>query len=307
MILSTIDIGTNTILMVTLEMLHDGSMRLVSDQHEIARLGKGVDASRRIQPDAFDRVAGYLEGYRESAIQLGADQIVAFGTSALRDATNRDEFCRAMRERTGVSIEILTGDEEAELTYHGALFGMDFSTDDCAVLDIGGGSTELAVGRDGRFLHGGSVDVGAVRITERHLSTAPVDAATIEIARRYARDILGTFIPLPNSTTVVGVAGTVTTLGAIAADIAEFNPTLLDGFSLSSRAIHAITERLSTLSVDEIRRIPQVHPERADLLLGGAIILDEFVAINSVAEVIVSTRGVRYGYAERRLRQEVGG
>ncbi len=306
MILSTIDIGTNTILMVTLELLDDGSIRVIGDQHAIARLGKGVDATRQIQPDAFDRVSERLLRYREISESLGADALVAFGTSALRDASNRDEFFTAMHEQTSITIEMLTGDEEAELAYSGSLFGMQVPDGNCAVLDIGGGSTELALGCDGRFLQGASVDIGAVRITERHLGTAPVSVTSIEVARDYARELLGDLPPLPATTTVVGVAGTVTTLGAIALKLVEFIPALLDGFALSATEIHAITERLSRLSIDEIRAMPGVHPDRADLLLGGAIILDEFMGIKGLQEIVVSTRGVRYGYAERWLRQTVG-
>src|SRR4051812_903860 len=219
--------------MVTLAVQSGGALEVLGDEHEIARLGKGVDAARRIMPETIDRVAGYLLRYRAIALRLGAERIVAFGTSALRDAANREEFIAAMMERTGIAIELLSGDEEAEHTYRGALFGLELPNARHAVLDIGGGSTELAYGRDGKLDRAASIDIGAVRITERFLAALPPDAGSLAAARDYASGMLATLFELPPDAGVVGVAGTVTTLGAIARampsfDAAELNGTTLD-------------------------------------------------------------------------------
>lgn len=301
MVLSTIDIGTNTILMVTLARRDDGSIAILGDEHEIARLGKGVDAARRIMAETFDRVAGYLLRYRAIAEGLGAERIVAFGTSALRDAANREEFIDAMRERTGIEIELLSGEEEAARTYQGALFGLDVKSGAHVVLDIGGGSTEIAYGKDGALEKGISIDIGAVRITERALPSLPPDAETLARARRYAEEMLSTAIELPADATVVGVAGTVTTLGAIATRQERFDAEELNGARLSREEIERITAELCAMPLDRIAAIPQVHPARADILPGGAIILDEFMRRYDLPEIIVSTRGVRYGVAMREM------
>lgn len=301
MVLSTIDIGTNTILMVTLRRAPDGSVRVLGDEHAIARLGKGVDAARRIQPETFDRVAGHLERYRAIAESLGADRIVAFGTSALRDATNREEFVAAMFERTGVTVGLLSGSDEAAYTYGGALFGFDLGDKDVAVLDIGGGSTEVAVGRGTRLVRGTSVDIGAVRITERFLRSLPPRPEDLHAARTFAREALSGTAPLPPGVKVVGVAGTVTTLAAMDAGLLQFNGNALNGTLLRRDAIERMTGLLCTLGLDAIAATGGVHPDRADILPGGALILEEFVRMNDLPGILVSTRGVRYGVAMHEL------
>ncbi len=301
MVLSTIDIGTNTILMVTLQREPDRSVRVLGDEHAIARLGKGVDAARHILPETFDRVAGHLERYRAIAESLGSDRIVAFGTSALRDAANREEFIAAMRERTGITIGLLSGSEEAAHTFSGALFGFEIGDEDVAVLDIGGGSTEVALGRGSRLVRGASVDVGAVRITERFLRTLPPRPDDLHAARSFARDALSGTAPLPPGVKAVGVAGTVTTLAAMDAGMARFDGDALNGTMLRRDAIERMTERLCTLGLDDIAATAGVHPDRADILPGGALILEEFVRMNDLPGIIVSTRGVRYGVAMHEL------
>ncbi len=303
MIFSTIDIGTNTILMLTLQGEAGEGVRVLGDEHEIARLGKGVDATRTIMAETFDRVAGYLLRYRSIAEGLGSERIIAFGTSALRDARNREEFIAAMRERTGITIELLSGQEEAELTYRGALFGLPAGSGRYGVIDIGGGSTEIAHGVGSRLERGVSVDIGAVRVTERFIPAFPPLSDQIDAARSYAREALQEAIDLPDAMTMVGVAGTVTTLGAIAIGMERFDADELNGARLTRPAIGRITSELASMPLDQIRAIPQVHPDRADVLLGGALILDEFMSHYDLSSITVSTRGVRYGVAMRALER----
>ncbi|KXK57172.1 MAG: exopolyphosphatase [Chlorobi bacterium OLB7] len=181
MILSTIDIGTNTILMVTAQANPGGAIQILGDEHAIARLGKGVDASRTILPETFGRVADFLLRYRQIAEWHHADRIVAFGTSALRDARNQQQFIAEMAERTGITIQVLSGQEEAQWTYRGALFGLAVAPtpSPIAVLDIGGGSTEIAVGDGTSLQHSISLDIGAVRLAERCFSGLPPSAAEL--------------------------------------------------------------------------------------------------------------------------------
>jgi len=299
-VISSIDIGTNTILMATLDFAEDGSVRVLSDEHGIARLGKGVDASRRILPETFDRVAGYLDRYREIARSLGATTVVAFGTSALRDAVNRQEFIDAMTERTGIPLRVLEGNEEAVLTFRGALFGLVPFDGECAVLDIGGGSTELALGQpDGVVTQEASLDIGAVRITERFLLSAPPSAQSLHDARRWADKVVSGFFPIPSRARLIGVAGTVTTLGALSARLEQFDADVLNGYRLTAGTVAEWLDRLSTMSHDAIRALHAVHPDRADILLGGVVILDATMRRLGFQEITVSTRGLRYGMAAR--------
>ena len=308
MTFSVIDIGTNTILMVTVDASADGSMRVIGDEHAIARLGRGVDASRRILPETIDRLEEFLREYRRIAESHGAEQIVAFGTSALRDAVNRDELIAAMRQRVGVEIEVLSGDDEAVWTYRGALLGLGINGAS-AVLDIGGGSTELAVGDSERVTSAQSMDVGAVRITERYFPSLPPSGEQLHEAQAWAAAQVARFAPLPASTTLVGVAGTVTTLGAMAAGLERFDADELNGTRLDRATIETYIEQLSRLTHDETAAIPQIAAGRADIILGGALILAATLDHLGAPGIVVSTRGVRYGVALReaaKLTQSPG-
>lgn len=301
MIVSSIDIGTNTVLMATIEVQPDGTVRVLGDEHAIARLGKGVDANRRIDDDALERVTVILNRYQEISTALGAERVICFGTSALRDASNRDEFIARVRKRTGVVIRVLGGEEEARYTFAGALVGLDAFIEpsrNLGVLDIGGGSTELATGTlAGGVAQSTSIDIGAVRLTERFFRSTPPATTEVSLARHWSDGMADTMFDLPPSTTLIGVAGTVTTLGALASGQRHFDAEELNGYHLSASTIAGWVERLSTMSLEEIRSLGGVHPDRADILLGGAIILDAVLARLGADSILVSTRGVRYGVA----------
>lgn len=308
MIFSTIDIGTNTILMVTAMAEPNGAIQILGDEHAIARLGKGVDATRTILPETFDRVASFLLHYRQIAESYNADRIIAFGTSALRDARNQGEFIRAMAERTGIRIEVLSGQEEAQLTYRGALFGLAAIANpspSIAVLDIGGGSTEIAFGNGVELHNSTSLDIGAVRITERWLPSLPPSAADLADAHEFARNEVATAFDFPWQTVAVGVAGTVTTIGAMYAGMEQFNAEGLNGLLLPADYISSTVEYLAGLTLGETAAIPQINSGRADIILGGAIILEEFMKRYQLPTLMVSTRGVRYGMMLRELNQQL--
>lgn len=308
--ISVIDIGTNTILMVTGMLDSDGGVRIAGDEHAIARLGRGVDAQRMIATETFDRVAQLLVRYRSIAESLGSRRIVAFGTSALRDAANAAVFIEEMRRRVGLDIEVLSGDDEARLTYSGARFGLQPACERSAVLDIGGGSTELALGDRLDVQRSCSLDIGAVRVTERYLATLPAARASVDEAARWCDDVLAGLFDVPAGTKLVGVAGTVTTLGAIDAGLARFDADELNGHCLSLAGVEATIDRLTTLTVGEIAAIPQITEGRADIILGGSLILRATMMRLAIPEVIVSTRGVRYGVLLRELmkrREDVPG
>jgi exopolyphosphatase / guanosine-5'-triphosphate,3'-diphosphate pyrophosphatase len=297
--ISVIDIGTNTILMVTVRIGDDGALDVLGDEHAIARLGRGVDATRAIMPETFDRVEGFLHRYRSIAESFGTDRIIAFGTSALRDARNQSEFIAAMRQRTGIEIEVLSGEEEATWTYRGALLGLTIDAAKIAVLDIGGGSTELALGDGAAVDRAISLDIGAVRISERFLPSLPPTPAQLDAAGRWAAEQSARFFELPKGTRLVGVAGTVTTLGAIVSDLERFDAAELNGTSISLEEIDAIIERIAPLTREQVAAIPQIAEGRADIILGGATILAATMRRLDAASIIVSTRGVRYGIALR--------
>lgn len=291
---SAIDLGTNTILMVTGRLGPRGSVRILDDAHAIARLGRGVDAERRIAGDTVDRVCGFLAEYRRRAESHGARRIRAFGTSALRDSVNRAEFIDAVARRTGIELTELSGELEARYTFTGAGFGLDLPAR-YAVLDIGGGSTELAVGSAPGVERSQSIDVGAVRVTERCFGSLPPLPAHRTDADAVIDAALGELLELPEDLAVVGVAGTITTLGALDLGTPRFDAAGLDGHFLSAEAVRRLSDWLLEMTYEEVKALPQVNAARADIIGAGSLVLRRCLERLRCPEVIVSTRGIRYG------------
>jgi exopolyphosphatase/guanosine-5'-triphosphate,3'-diphosphate pyrophosphatase len=298
---AVIDLGTNTILMVVGRVRGDGQVEILDDAHAIARLGQGVDAQRRIGAEAAARVCAFLRSYRERATALGAATVRAYGTSALRDAANKEEFAAQVQAETGVELVELDGVAEARLTFAGAAFGLELP-ERYAVLDIGGGSTELAVGRPGRLEQSASVDVGAVRVTERFFRSLPPEPAARQAAAAMVDEVLEGLFPYPATVPLVGVAGTATTLGAIDRQVARFDAEELNGHFLARERAEGLSARLLDLTLEQIRAIPQVNEQRADIIGAGSLILTRALLRFGCSGLTVSTRGIRYGL----LLQELG-
>lgn len=297
---AVIDLGTNTALMVTGRRRADGRVEVLDDAHAVARLGKGVDAQRRISDETMDRVCRLLTAYRDRARSLGAQQVRAYGTSALRDAANKAEFVARVRREAGMELVEVSGAEEADLTFRGAAFGLQLPSR-YAVLDIGGGSTELAAGTGAQVERSVSVEVGAVRVTERYFPQLPPDQDQVEAAAAMIRAVLVDFFPYPPDLPLVGVAGTVTTLGALDMGNARFDAEELNGYFLRTDRVEDWSARLLALPVEKVRLLPQVHDQRADIIGAGSLILRLALARLGCPGLIVSTRGIRYGLLMREL------
>lgn len=301
--LASIDIGTNTILLLIADVAEDGVVTVVHDEQVIARLGKGVDANRRITAETFSRVLGFLQKFKTTADTIGASRVVATGTSALRDASNGAEFVRYVRERIGLQIEILSGQEEAELTYRGAVSEFlrgSASRRSYAVLDIGGGSTELTIGEEAAVLRKASLNVGAVRLTERLLKSSPPSTPAVSQAVSEVRSWISTLPKLLPTTHLIGVAGTVTTLAAIDLNLPVYDPKRVSGHFIRLETIERIEERIRTKSVGEMIRIyPQIQLGRADIILAGMIVLIEALKRFEVRGITASDRGLRFGLVMR--------
>jgi exopolyphosphatase/guanosine-5'-triphosphate,3'-diphosphate pyrophosphatase len=303
--LASIDIGSNTILLLVVDISPEGELIVVRDEQIIARLGKGVDANRRITAETFTRVLGFLQRLKSTAEANGATKIVASGSSALRDARNGAEFVRDVKGRIGLEIEVLSGQMEAELTYRGAVsefLRTPGAQRSYAVLDIGGGSTELTIGEEGAVLRKASLDVGAVRLTERHLKTSPPSPLAVSQALTEVRSWISTLPRLLPTTRLIGVAGTVTTLAAIDLNLPAYDPKRVSGHFIRLETIEQIYEKLQTKSVVEMIRIfPQIQLGRADIILAGVIVLIEALKRFGVRGITTSDRGLRYGLALREF------
>lgn len=292
---ATVDIGTNSVLLLVAEAAPEGWRPLV-ERATVTRLGQGVDATRALHPDAVSRTWACLAGYADEARRLGVDACAVVGTSAMRDASGAEGLRAYVREAFGCDVRVLSGEEEALCTYRGALSGLEVGAE-CTVFDIGGGSTEFVQGVGGapRFAH--SFDVGAVRMTERHLHSDPPEASELraleaDIRARYAEHAV------PHGGTVVGVAGTVTTLCAWARGIHPYEGARVHGQRLSRTEVEAAYVQLAAMPVAERSQLPGLDPKRADVIVAGAAIALASLDLLGASELVVSDRGVRWGLLE---------
>ncbi len=295
---AAIDIGTNTILLLIADVEADGSISMIRDEQVIARLGKGVDANRQISGETLERARSYLSSYKEMIDAAGVQRVIAAGTSFLRDARNQKEFVEFIRNKLGIEVRILSGEEEANLTYQGSV--SEFRTNEqqhFAVLDIGGGSTELTLGINEEVHQHTSIDVGSVRITERFLRVSPPSPDSLAEARQFIKNSLSV-VPQPHRPTrFIGVAGTLTTLAAIDLRLKHYDRTTVTGHVLSYETINSIFEELKGKSIDEIRSYPQILAGRSDILLAGVLILLEVLRATRMDSITVSDSGLRFGLA----------
>jgi len=298
---AAIDVGTNTVLLLVAERRGDALVPVL-ERSEITRLGRGVDRTGLFDPGSVRDTVAVLAEYARIARELGAAAVECVATSAARDAQNGAEFFTAARERAGLTPEVISGAEEARLVYLSAF--RDFGGAGLAVLDVGGGSTEFIVG-EGPALRGRlSLQVGAVRLTERHVHGDPIPAPELLALREAARialEPLGSLEPAPGAR-LVGVAGTVTTLSAVVQRLPRHDPQRVHGASLSLGEIERAIESLARLTVRERAAVPGMEPKRADVIVGGAVVVAEAMRRTRLDPLTVSDRGVRWGLLYDRLK-----
>ncbi len=292
---AALDIGTNTVLLLIAEV--DGAkFHVICDIHAIARLGEGVDRTHQISEAAYERFISILREHQKTIAQYNCDRIIAVATSAMRDAENRDEIIERTKCDTGIEIEILSGDDEARLTYRGAVAGMKLDGK-TGVVDIGGGSTEISVGKGNRFERGASIDIGALRLTERYFASSPVAAVAKDAARKLIRESLRNIgIGIRSSTQLIAVAGTPTTLAAMYRGLKAFDAPKVHGHVLHRKEIEELLDILFSVSTTELlERFQSVNKARADILPAGTLILAEVMDYLGAEHTTVSTQGLRYG------------
>ncbi|MCM2323400.1 MAG: Ppx/GppA family phosphatase [Oligoflexia bacterium] len=297
MIRASIDLGTNTCLLLVAEAPSESSkeLRVVSDHSTIVRLGQEVDRRRELHPDAIARTLKCLQGYAEVVRAAGGrpEEALCVATSQARDARNGAEFFARVEKETGFRFRVISGDEEARLTFLGGLLpGMDPRSS--AVIDIGGGSTEF-IGAHG----GQSVDVGSVRFTERHLKSDPVTDEEFWACQQAIDEKLEPLrtwrkaagAPLE----LVAVAGTATTLAAWQLGLAAFDARKIDEVVLTRGDVHRLVEELKWRTVAERRALTGIEAGRADVLLAGAMVLWRAMEVLDFPFCRVSSRGLRFG------------
>jgi exopolyphosphatase/guanosine-5'-triphosphate,3'-diphosphate pyrophosphatase len=281
---AAVDLGTNSTRLLVADV-DGGRIDEVERRLAITRLGEGVDSRRRLLPVAIARVWNTLVEYRRTVEGLGAERVLAIATSAVRDADNGEAFLGEVEWSYGFTTRLLDGDEEALLTFRGVAAGRDVLAR-TLVVDIGGGSTELIVGApEGVGFHG-SLDVGCVRLTERF-------GDDIDACAEHVRASL----PRLDVEQAIGVAGTVTSLAALDLGLVAYDATLVHGHRLSRAGVVAQLERLAALPLEERRRVPGLEPERAPVIVAGAVILREVLDRYGLGEVEASEQDILDGAA----------
>lgn len=292
--IAALDLGSNTSLLLIADV-EDGQLRQVlHDETTITRLGQGVHADRRFHPDALERMRQCLTKYQNTIREFKCDRVVAVATSAARDVANGQDLIQIGRERQ-IPIHIISGAQEAQLTFRGAVCDRP-STEGLAVIDVGGGSTEVITNSLGT-VQGTSVDVGSVRLTELFVKSDPIRPQEQTQVRDYAAAAFAR-APIPQGPfrEVVAVAGTPTTLAALDQAI-DFKEELIHNYKLSLQKIDTWIERLAKMSLNEREKLKGMQPKRADVIVPGSVILGAAIRALQQTEVTVSTRGVRYGVA----------
>jgi exopolyphosphatase / guanosine-5'-triphosphate,3'-diphosphate pyrophosphatase len=298
---AAVDCGTNSIRLLIAEPTGSGGLVDWERHTEIVRLGQGVDASGEFHPNALARTFTAVEGYAELIRQAGVpvDRIHFVATSATRDVRNREAFFDGVRQRLGVTPDVITGDREAQLSFTGALSRVRPEGEPVLVMDIGGGSTEFIVGSAaGEMSFAISLDIGSVRITERFLKSSPPTAAELTAAAAYVDSLLeSSTVDFGSVGTWIGVAGTATTLAGVYLELAEYDRERVHGSSIPLEDLTALLDRLSSMTADEIRALPSMHPGRADVITGGALIASRVAVHVPVPDMIVSESDILDGIA----------
>lgn len=296
---AAIDIGTNTILMLIAEE-RDGTLVQVRDEMTIVRLGEDVDRTRALKPEAIARARACLERYATIAHEEAVDRIGVVGTSAMRDAGGGEEVRAIVRDLFGVDARTISGEEEARLTFRGGTSGLDLHGTIC-VVDIGGGSTEIVIGRGGSISFARSFDIGSVRLTERFVHHDPATAEELANVKQHVAATLAELAPLRDAT-LVGIAGTMTTLAAVELGLVPYDGARVHGHAMTREAVAAVVDRLAALPLDRRKAVPGLEPKRADVIVQGGWIALGVMDRLAVSSLRISDRGVRWGVAEELAR-----
>jgi len=298
---AAVDCGTNSIRLLIAESKPGDGLIDIERRTEIVRLGQGVDATGEFHPDALKRTFAVVDIY--ASLIKGSDvppeRIHFVATSATRDAGNRDEFFDGIRQRLGVTPDVISGDTEAQLSFTGALSRVEPEAEPVLVIDVGGGSTEFIVGSAASRMHSAiSLDIGSVRLTERFLKVSPPAPDDLDRAAGYVDQLLdGAGVDFGSMGSWIGVAGTATQLAGVYLELVEYDRDRVHGTTIPLAEVHRLLDRLAGLTVEQIRALPSMHPNRADVITGGTLILARVAARLHVPDLIISESDILDGIA----------
>jgi exopolyphosphatase / guanosine-5'-triphosphate,3'-diphosphate pyrophosphatase len=307
--LATIDVGTNTTLLLVAEAADAARVRVLEDRAEITRLGRGIGRDGRLGAEGIARTLEVLTEYAAAAGRHQAP-VVAVGTEALRRAPNAAEFLEPAARLLGSPVEVIDGEQEAELTFSAALASFpDLTGAPIAVVDIGGGSTEVIVSERGRVRSRISLPLGSVRLTESHLRSDPARAGEVAALTAEVDEALQAVPPRGSggeTLALVGTAGTVTTLCAMSLGLVQYDASLVHGHRLGRADLEAQVQRLAGSTQAQREQMAGLDPRRADVILAGAYILRGLTQRLQADSVLVNDRGIRWGLLYQRLGGAAG-
>ena len=295
---AAIDCGTNSIRLLIADIAGDNFKEVLRTM-EIVRLGQGVDKNKAFHPDSIDRTLKAVELFRDQIASKGVEKIRFCATSATRDATNRSLFTDGVRDILGIEVEVIPGEEEAELSFIGATKELRQSDAPFLVVDIGGGSTEFVFGSE-KVDFAKSVNIGCVRMSERHLNTQPPSMAQIaqaivdiDIAITQAAAV----VPITTAKTLVAVAGTATTVAAAALELTDYDRHLIHLSRISSDKVHKVAATFQSMNKDQIASLGFMHPGRVDVITAGSLVLSRIMAATGATEFVASESDILDGMA----------
>jgi exopolyphosphatase / guanosine-5'-triphosphate,3'-diphosphate pyrophosphatase len=295
---AVVDMGTNSTRVLVADVLGD-EITEIERRSTVTRLGRGVDTSGKLAAEAIEDVCATVEEYLALISRHGAEQTEAIATSAVRDADNRGAFIGELRERFDLKATVLSGDDEARLTYLGAIHGRE-AGEDTLVVDIGGGSTELVVGSGKEMSFHASLQAGTVRHTERHIKHDPANQDELENLAGDVRSLIDRVLEgsaFVRARAGIGVAGTPTSLAAIDQALDPYDPDAVHGSKLSLSAVQRMCSELSAKTLEERLEVTGLHPGRAPTIVAGVVILIQVMRAFGLSEIEVSEHDILYGAA----------
>jgi exopolyphosphatase/guanosine-5'-triphosphate,3'-diphosphate pyrophosphatase len=295
---AAIDCGTNSIRLLIADIDGNNFREVVRDM-EIVRLGQGVDKTGQFHPDAIARTLAAVDKFAAEIAKRGVEKIRFCATSATRDATNRHLFVDGVRERLDIELEVISGDEEASLSFAGAIKDLDPSNGPFLVVDIGGGSTEFVFGTS-TVEAARSVNIGCVRMTERHFASDPATAQQIELARTDIQAAIAqaaAVVPITKAKTLVAVAGTATTVAAAALDLPEYDRYAIHLSRISAEQTHDAATMFATSTREQRLALGYMHPGRVDVIAAGSLVLSEIMKATGASEFVASESDILDGMA----------
>ena len=291
--IASVDIGTNTVRLLVVEVYDSGSFKWLMTDRAVVRLGEGLSRSKRLRPEAMERTLRVLERFKGECRRLKVDRVIPIATAAVREAENGDDFVRLVRDRIGWDVRVISGEEEAYYTYLGVKKGLSLNNP-FLVFDIGGGSTEYICASDG--LNYRSLGMGVVKLTEEFLVSDPPVEEELERLREAVRGFLGTLdMDRCRGVIVVGTAGTPTTLAALDMRLAVYDPEKVHGYRLSLERLESMERWLVSMTSSERLRLPGMEKGREDLIVAGTVIVVETLKFFGSREMVVSEWGIREG------------